>query len=273
MLKRIKSLMSPQKPYKLGIALSGGGAKGFAHLGVLQVLNEHGIYPDIIAGTSAGAFAGVLYADGNEPEKILSFFKKKSFGEFARLTFPQGGFLNTLPFHQFLEKNLTAKTFEELKYPLYVATTDIERGKSKIFHQGKLIPPVVASCSIPIIFSPVEIEQRYYVDGGLFRNLPVTPIRKLCDKIIAVNVTPLSYIEFKPAIKYVAERTFHYMSASNTLIDREISDYLIESDELSNFALFDLDHSKNIFQKGYEVGSAFIEREKKSLQKNFPSFH
>lgn len=85
--------MSPEKNiYKLGVALSGGGAKGFAHLGVLQALNEKGLYPEVISGTSAGAFAGVLYADGHTPEEILIFFQKKVFREFAEFTIPHGGF-------------------------------------------------------------------------------------------------------------------------------------------------------------------------------------
>ncbi|WP_200814380.1 patatin-like phospholipase family protein [Parabacteroides sp. Marseille-P3160] len=273
MLRGIKAMMPVKKPYKIGLALSGGGAKGFGHLGILQALNERGIFPDVIAGTSAGAFAGVLYADGNDPENILTFFKKKTFSEFAKLTIPQGGFLNTLPFRAFLEKHLKARTYEDLKIPLYVAATDIERGKSKIFHSGELIPSIVASCSVPIIFSPVEIDKHYYVDGGLFRNLPVTPIRKLCEKVIAVNVSPIAYSEFKPAIKYVAERTIHYMSASNTLYDRDLCDYLLESNELSDYTLFDLEHSKEIFQKGYEVAINYMEHEKDHFKKDFPSFH
>lgn len=263
---------SGKKQYKIGIVLSGGGAKGFGHLGILEALNERGIFPDIIAGTSAGAFAGALYADGHSPKEILSFFKKKTFSEFAKFTFPQSGLLNTLPFHTFLENHLKARTYEDLQRPLYVATTDIERGKSKVFHSGNLIPTIVASCSIPIIFPPVEIDKCYYVDGGLFRNLPVTPIRSICEKIIAINVSPITYVEFKPALKYVAERTFHYMSASNTFFDRDLTDYLIESDDLSNYTIFDLEHAKDIYQKGYEVAMAYIKQEEDGFRRDFPSF-
>ena len=263
--------MSREKnTYKLGIALSGGGAKGFAHLGALQALNEKGLYPDVISGTSAGAFAGVLYADGYSPEEILSFFQKKVFSEFAEFTIPQGGFFKSDGFRSFLKKHLRAKTFEELQVPLLVLTTDIEYGESKVFSSGPLIPAVIASCSVPIVFRPVEINKRFYVDGGLLMNFPVSIIRRECDKIIGVNVSPLMRAEFKSSIKYIAERSFHYMSVSNTLLDRNLCDYLIESDTLFRYSMFDLDHVEEIYQTGYELTIKFFEENKDTLIKDFP---
>lgn len=256
--------------YRLGVALSGGGAKGFAHLGVLQALNEKGLYPEIISGTSAGAFAGVLYADGYTPREISTFFQNKVFGEFAEFTIPHGGFFKSDRFHSFLKKYLKAKTFEDLKIPLYTVATDIEYGESKVFTTGPLIPAVIASCSVPIIFRPVEINEHYYVDGGLFKNFPVSVIRKECVKIIGVNVSPLTRAEFKSSIKYIAERSFHYMSVSNTLLDRNLCDYLIESASLSKYSMFDLDHVEEIYQAGYELAINYLEENRDSLEKDFP---
>lgn len=255
--------------YQLGIALSGGGAKGFAHLGVLQALNEKGIYPEIISGTSAGAFAGVLYADGHTPTEILSFFKKKVFREFAEFTIPHGGFFKSDGFSTFLKKHLRARTFEELKIPLFAVATDIEYGESKIFNSGPLIPAVIASCSVPIVFRPVEINKKYYVDGGLFKNFPVSTIRRECTKIIGVNVSPIMKAEYRSSIKYIAERSFHYMSGSNTLLDRNLCDYLIESTSLSQYSMFDLEHVEDIFQAGYNLTIDFLEEKKESLQNDF----
>ncbi|GAB6008182.1 phospholipase [Bacteroidia bacterium] len=263
--------MNPEKnTYRLGIALSGGGAKGFAHLGVLQALNEMGLYPGVISGTSAGAFAGVLYADGHSPREILTFFEKKVFREFAEFTIPHGGFFKSDGFRSFLKKHLRAKTFEELKVPLYALTTDIEHGESKAFSSGPLIPAVIASCSVPIIFRPVEINGHFYVDGGLFKNFPVSTIRRVCDKIIGVNVSPLMKSEFRSSIKYIAERSFHYMSVSNTLLDRNLCDYLIESDILFKYSMFDLDHVEEIYQAGYELTIKFFKENKDLLIKDFP---
>lgn len=256
--------------YNLGVALSGGGAKGFAHLGVLQALNEKGLYPDIISGTSAGAFAGVLYADGYKPEEIISFFKKKVFREFAEFAIPHGGIFKSEGFNTFLKKHLRAKTFEGLKIPLYVVATDIEHGESHIFKSGPLIPAIVASCSVPIVFRPVEINDHHYVDGGLLKNFPVSTIRRDCNKIIGVNVSPITKSEFRSSIKFIAERSFHYMSGSNTLLDRNLCDYLIESASLSQYSMFDLDHVEDIFQAGYKLTMAFFEDKKESLAKDFP---
>lgn len=265
--------MSPDKnAFKLGIALSGGGAKGFAHLGVLQALNERGLYPEIISGTSAGAFAGALYADGHSPREILSFFQKKAFKEFAEFTIPNGGFFKSAGLQTFLKKHLKAKTFESLKIPLRVVATDIEYGESKIFSSGPLVPSVVGSCSVPIIFKPVEINKHYYVDGGLFKNFPVSTIRRECVKIIGVNVSPIIKSEYKSSLKYIAERSFHYMSGSNTLLDRNLCDYLIESTSLSQYSMFDLEHVEEIYQAGYDLTVEYINSKEDSLANDFPEF-
>jgi len=255
--------------YDLGIALSGGGAKGFAHLGVLEALNERGLYPQIMSGTSAGAFAAVLYADGYTPKEIIGFFKKKVFREFAEFSIPHGGFFKSERFQSFLKKHLRSKKFEDLKIPLNVLTTDIEFGESYVFNKGPIIPAIIASCSVPIIFRPVEIDSHYYVDGGLFKNFPVSTIRNECRKVIGVNVSPLTQAEFRSSIKYIAERSFHYMSTSNTLLDRSLCDYLIESDSLFKYSMFDLDHVEEIYQTGYELTMEYLEKNEDSLKKDF----
>lgn len=256
------------KSYTLGIALSGGGAKGLAHLGVIQALKEAGISPDLISGTSAGALAGVLIADGHEPREIVTFFQEKAFTKFAQITVPKSGLFKSTRFYSFLEEHLRAKTFEELKIPLNVVATDIERGKSHTFVSGDLIPAVIASCSFPIIFTPVVINDRHYVDGGLFKNFPVSIIRKKCEKIIGVNVSPLNLAEYKDSIKYILERSYHYLSVSNTLLDRTLCDHLLELNNLSKYPMFDLDHCQEIFDKGYEFTTKYLEENAKSLKKD-----
>ncbi|MDU1890179.1 MAG: patatin-like phospholipase family protein [Dysgonomonas sp.] len=259
--------------YQLGISLSGGGAKGFAHLGVLQALNERKLYPEIISGTSAGAFAAVLYADGHSPKEILSFFKNKAFKEFAEFTIPpHGGFFKSSGFQSFLKKHLHARTFEDLKIPLHVVATDIEHGESFVFSSGTLIPSVIASCSVPIVFRPVEINNHHYVDGGLFKNFPVSVIRRECKKIIGVNVSPVTKADYKNSIKYIAERSFHYMSVSNTLLDRNLCDYLIESCDLAKYSMFDLEHVDEIYEAGYELATKFMDENRDSLINDFPHF-
>lgn len=254
--------------YNLGIALSGGGAKGFAHLGVLQALKEEGIYPEIIAGTSAGALAGVLIADGYEPADVVSLFKQKAFKEFGQITVPKAGLFKTRPFYKFMEKHLKARSFDELKIPFVAIATDIEYGKSQAFREGEIIPCVIASCSFPIVFEPVNIDGRYYVDGGLFKNFPVSEIRKECKNIIGVNVSPINLVGYKRSLKYMIERSYHYLSASNTMLDRSLSDYLIEIKDLNEYPMFDLEHVSNIFEVGYNYTKQFIANHEDDMERD-----
>lgn len=260
----------PIKKYRLGLSLSGGGARGFAHIGVLQALEELGLKPDIISGTSAGAFAGVLYADGNKPKDIISFFHKKAFKEFAEFTVPKTGFFKSSRFHSFLKEHIKARSFEDLKIPLSVVATDIERGINATFSSGKLIPAVVASCSVPIVFTPVEIDGRHYVDGGLFKNFPVSVIRNNCDIVIGANVSPLTLEEYRESMRYIAERSYHYLSVSNTFIDRNLCDYLLEFTNLDKYSMFDLNHIKEIYESGYNFTMNYFKENKESLIVKFP---
>lgn len=251
--------------YKLGVALSGGGARGFAHLGALKAMNERGMYPDLISGTSAGSLAGALYADGYTPDEIMELFKHMKFTEFTEFTLPKEGFFKSNRFRAFMRKHLHARTFEELKVSLRVVATDIEYGKSHVFTSGELVPALVASCSIPIVFTPVEIDNRHYVDGALFVNFPVMTIRKDCETLVGVNVSPTNHLAYSKSLKYIIERTFHSLTASNSLFDREKCDVLIESEEISHYSMFDLEHAKTIFEKGYETAvevldASFINR-------------
>lgn len=258
-----------KQKHKLGLALSGGGARGFAHLGVLKVLNEKGLRPDLLSGTSAGALAGVFYADGYTPKETLSFFKGIRFGELATTSLPRNGFFKMDALADFLAKHLRAKTFEELQIPLRVVASDIETGESIVFEKGELIPPVLASCAFPIVFEPVKIDGRYLVDGGLFKNLPVSVIRKDCEKVIGVNVSPLCPMAFNRSFKYVIERSLHYLMVSNVLPDRDQCDYLIESFDLGKFPLFDLRKSTQIYKLGYEISQAYFEENKARVQQDF----
>jgi len=146
---------------------------------------------------------------------------------------------------------LHAKNFEDLSIPVKVVATDLDEGKSVVFDSGPIIDPVVASCSIPIVFNPVVIDGVNYVDGGIFKNFPVSTIRSLCDQIIGINVSPLVHKKYKKTIMSIAERSYHYMSRTNTLLDRTLCDVLVEITDLAYFKTFDLINSEKIFKLGY----------------------
>ncbi|MDH6356301.1 patatin-like phospholipase family protein [Parabacteroides sp. PF5-9] len=242
-----------QKVHKIGLALSGGGAKGFAHLGVFKLLEECDLKPDIISGTSAGALAGVFYADGYTSDEIKELFKGKEFSEFARVQLPKAGLFDMSRMKNFLDHHLRAKRIEDLQIPLVVVATDLDHGVSHEFRSGPIAEAVMASCSVPIIFSPMEINGIHYVDGGLFRNFPVTNIRKECEKVVGVNVSPLISMKYKQTIRYIAERSYHYMFRANTIEDRLLCDILIETELVGSYKMFDLENVDQIAQIGYDA--------------------
>ena len=241
------------KPYKIGLALSGGGAKGFAHLGVFKLLEESGLKPDIISGTSAGSLMGVLFADGYSADEIKNMFIGREFSEFAQLQIPKSGLFNYDRFQEFLKRHLRSKRIEDLPIPTVIVATDLDRGCSHEFRSGPIVAAVTASCCMPIVFSPVLINGVHYVDGGLFRNFPVSTIRDECEYVIGVNVSPLIPQRYKQTLLHIAERTYHYVFKANAIEDRELCDILIEAKEVGLYKTFDLENINLISEIGYEA--------------------
>lgn len=238
--------------FNTGYALSGGGARGFAHLGAIKALEERKLKPDILAGTSAGAFIGVLYADGFAPDEIRDMFKNTKFKQFIELTFPTTGLFRPTGLHYFLKRNLRSKTFEQLDIPFIAVATDWNKGVTANFSEGdNLIESVVASCSVPLIFPPVSIDGQEYVDGGIFKNLPASTIREQCKVLFGINVTLKMPPEEKHNLKYVAERTFNLMSISNTIPDKKLCDVLIEVTGIEKYWMFDFSNIDIIYDAGY----------------------
>lgn len=263
--KSSDTIFSP-KPYKIGIALSGGGIKGMCHAGVLKALEEAGIKPDIISGVSAGAIVGALYADGYSPDEIAQIFDYVGFRKMTRLQVPDGGFFRTERFEKYLGSKLRAKTFDDLKIPLRIVATNLDRGKSVTFSKGKLLPVVMASSNIPILFSPRRIDGESYVDGGVFMNFPVSVIRQDCENVIGVNASPLAVTEYKNSILNIAMRTYHFMFEANTLADKAMCDFLIEPVDMVNYDTFETEKSREIFELGYKTTRKMIKERLKETE-------
>ncbi len=253
--------------YKLGIALSGGGARGFAHAGAFKAIDDAGFKPDIIAGTSAGALVGALYSDGYHPQEIANLFIGSEFKKFVEWQVPKTAIFNMSGFQKFLKKHLRAKTFEELSIPLKVVATNLDEGFFTVFEKGNLIEPLMASCSIPVVFNPIKINGINYVDGGLFKNFPVSVIRENCKTVIGINVSPLVSKKHNDSIVNIAELTYHYMFRANTLQDRRLCDILIETKDVAEYKTFDLENVTKIFELGYQTALETINNipEKKNL--------
>jgi NTE family protein len=247
-----------RKPYKTGLALSGGGVKGLCHAGALKALEEAGIKPDIISGVSSGALVGALYSDGYTPEEIALCFEEINFRNMTKIRLPNGGFFKTDVFQHFLLKKLRARTFEDLSIPLRVTATDLDKGRSMTFKSGQLIDPIVASCCFPVLFSPKIINGVHYVDGGVLKNFPVSPIRNECESVIGINASPLVADEYKQSIINVAMRSYNFMFKANIFHDKELCDLLIEPIDMGNYDTFDIEKGHEIFELGYRSTKEII---------------
>jgi NTE family protein len=248
------------KKYKIGLVLSGGGARGFAHLGVMQALNEAGIFPDIISGTSAGALAGVLYADGKSPKEIHQIMHSGSRLDFMRPVMPREGLLQIGGVIKILKDTLKAKTFEDLQIPLFVAATDLNNGKAVYFSKGDLLNPVIASASIPVLFRPVIINNICYVDGGVLDNLPLHPIENKCNFLIGSFVNPVGYMEKVSGLINIAERTFMLSMSKEIAEKAKRFDLFIAPLKLSAYKILDPEKAEELFSIGYKATKAKLKQ-------------
>jgi NTE family protein len=236
---------------RIGLVLSGGGARGVAHLGVLKALDEFGLKYDSIAGTSAGAIVGSLYSYGYKPEEILSIIEKTSFFSTIKIAWTWKGLLSIEGLHKLLEKYIPINSFSALKIPVVVAATDIRKGKIEYFSQGDLIGPIIGSCCVPAVFNPYEVNGNLYVDGGVLDNLPVKGIQDRCDFIIGSHCNFISAEFDVKNLRSVIERSLLMAINGNTTLSKSICNILIEPPEVGKFSGFDLSKAREIFEVAY----------------------
>ncbi len=247
------------KQYNIGLVLSGGGTRGFAHLGVIQALNEAGIFPDVISGTSAGALIGVLYADGYTPLEIMKLMNSSSRLDFMRPALPREGLLQINGIIKILKTNLRSKNFNELKIPLFVSATDLNNGKSVYFSEGDLFDPVIASASIPVLFQPVKIGDISYVDGGVLDNLPIRPIENKCRILIGSFVNPVGYMKKISGLINIAERTFMLSMSKEIYEKAKKFDLFIAPLALRNYKFLNPEKAQELFEIGYNATNQKLE--------------
>jgi len=249
--------------YGTGIILSGGGARGFAHAGILKALEEAGIRPDVISAVSAGAIVGALYADGHSPDEIFGIFSEgKSIFDYVRVRLPGTGLLRMTGLKENLTRHLGVKKIEELEIPLYIAATNINRGEITYFRSGNILERVMASAAIPVLFDPVTIEGELYADGGILDNFPVTPITERCERLIGVSLNPIHPEDDFDSLFGIAERTFRLSVSSNISPKIELCDMVFEPEELGDFGLLDSSRGEEMFDLGYRTASEKLKKKK-----------
>jgi NTE family protein len=176
---------------KVGLALSGGGARGFAHIGVLKSLVENGVPIDMVAGTSAGSFVGGAFAAGLSPDDIIKIGRNISWFGVAGFSYSPRGLLSNAAMTGFIEKHFPVTRFEDLAIPFAAVACDLESGAEVVFRdKGDLALAIRASCAIPGVFVPViDEEGRSLVDGGVTSPMPTRAVKKLgAEKVIAVDL-------------------------------------------------------------------------------------
>jgi len=281
-----------QKP-KIGLVLSGGGAKGLAHIGVLKVIEEAGIKIDYIGGTSMGAIVGGLYASGYTARQLDSIFKSSDYDAIiqdfisrrSKNFYEKGNderYAVMLPFSHFklgvpvaLSKGLynynmitrltnhvyTIRDFNKLPIPFFCIATDIETGEEVLLNKGFLAQAVLASGAFPTLYSPIEIDGKYLIDGGVVNNYPIEDLKKMgADIIIGVDVQDdLKDREQLQDASRILVQISNLQMIQRMNKNREMTDIYIKP-EVSDFSVISFDQSDKIIKKGEEAGFSVYEK-------------
>jgi NTE family protein len=236
----------------IGLVLSGGGARGIAHLGVLKALTEMGLTIDRISGTSAGAITGALYGAGYTPDDALRLMESDGFLRHLRPAWSKMGLFRLDSALEQYRKYIPDDRFEALQTPLTVTAVDLMSGQIRYFDSGELIRPVLASSCLPGIFEPIQINKRQYIDGGSLNNMPVEPLEGRVDLLIGSHCNPLGTDRPIASMRGVIERAIILGVQSKTRDRMARCQVLLEPPELARFATSDLRRARDIFRIGYQ---------------------
>lgn len=253
--------------YKLGIAFSGGGVRGVTHAGVLAALLEHDLEPDCISGTSSGALVGAFFAAGQSPKQMLDFFQQRSPFKLSKISLGKPGFIDSEKIRGDLAIYFPDDSFEALGKRLFITATDLLAGRPVVFSSGPLISPILASASMPPIFSPVEFDGRVYADGGIVNNFPVEQLNGLCNVIIGSYVCPLGHVEATELDNTLAvsERALDIGIYLASRAKFHACDVLLCPSDLARFGTLDSRHINEAYEIGYRAASEQVEEIRKAL--------
>ncbi len=221
----------PKRLPKIGLALGGGAARGFAHIGVIQVLEEAGIRPALVTGTSAGSLVAALYASGKSPTQLQQLAESMDEATFADWTLPifSRGMLRGEALARYVQTTVSGRLIEDMNLPLGIVATDLNSGVGVLFQRGDAATAVRASSAVPAVFLPVRIAGREYVDGGLVSPVPVRYARQMgAELVIAVDIS--SAPESNPAgdTLQILMQTFTIMGKSINALELKDADVVVK---------------------------------------------
>jgi len=254
----------------IGLALGGGGARGVAHIAYLKAMEDMGLKPNIIAGTSSGAIAGALYAGGVSPgdmyKMLESLFSIKKRSKVSLIKALRRDNVAASLAKQFLSRSLPKKTFEELDIPLKIVTTNLNTLEEKVFASGEILPALMGSIAFPSVFVPQQVGDAYYMDGGATNIVPFDIIRKECDVLIAIDVSQVRPNTLKPNIKNALHAT--WAATQEALISAKLEKAPVEIFERPTFedvSTMEFFKYKDIYKRSKTHIPGFVEQLKKVL--------
>lgn len=256
---------------KVGLCLSGGGALGFSHIGVIRALEEYNIYPQYISGASMGAIIGTMYAAGYSPQNILQIIKEEHFDRLIQIITParrRNGFFSLNVLKNMLKKYVPKNDFDELAKKMFISVTNMTKGNTEIIHQGNQLKEFVcASASIPIAFEAQMINNNCYADGGILNNLPIEPLKETCDVIIAADC--LQYPK-EQKIKDKLDALNQFILLINSATHRSKKpecDLYISSDGTTKYGFTSFKSYLKLYQIGYRRTIEYLEKNPELVKK------
>ena len=244
---------------RVGVALSGGGVLGAAHIGVLEVLEEHAIRPFCVTGASAGSAVGVAYCAGLGLQRIKELALAMRWAKLGRVVLPRRGLLDGSRLEDYVIELIGDRTFDQLQIPFAVAAADILTEELVILSEGRVAPAVRASCALPGVFTPVEYEGRLLVDGGIINNLPVAAARDLgAEYVIAVDLSSPMAGERQPP-NTMLDMWLLMLSTliRNTHREVALADVVIRPD-VGEFSYIDLGHVPELIERGRQAAQEMM---------------
>ncbi len=244
---------------KVGLALGGGVARGLAHIGVLSVLERYRVPVDCVAGTSAGAIVGALFASGVPLSRIFEEAAKTRWRDLVRLAMHKEGLIKPAGLEKHLTELMSASEFTDLKIPFAAVATDVTTGEEVVLDSGNVAKAVLASSAIPGIFTPVRIGDRLLVDGGVVNNVPASVVRRMgADLVIAVDVNHHELARKEPTnIFHIIVNSIHIMQRANAQKELAYADLVIQPN-LQGMGLMDLERCREFVGRGAVATASMI---------------
>ena len=248
----------PMRPPRVALALGGGAARGFAHIGVIEVLEENGIHADIVTGTSAGSLVAAMYASGRTGKELETIALNMDESALTDWSFPGRGLIRGAALADYVRAQVGNRSFDQMKIALGIVATDLDSGKPILFRRGDVGTAVRASSAVPAVFQPVKLGTHEYVDGGLTSPVPVRSAREMgADVIIAVDISQLPDGGATGDALHMLLQTFSIMSRSINELELKEAEIVLHP-KLTGVAGTDFTLRKKNIEAGREAALAML---------------